>query len=113
MLKTRFFLQVLFTHVTFILGADKAYWRFFLMPKRMFLSTQPVKIEIFDNLVYKQKTTQLSLIQRTKLQKTEKREKEDGAVQTEPSICVETHHEEKEESMSNDSEIDSILKKYK
>ena len=84
---------------------------FFLIPKRMFMSTQPAKSEIFDNPVYKQEATQLSLIQRNMFQKPEKSEKEDGAVQTEPSINVETVHEEKEESMSDDSEIEPIVKK--
>ena len=84
---------------------------FILIPKRMFMSTQPAKSEIFDNPVYKQKATQLSLIQRNLFQKPEKSEKEDGAVQIEPSINVETVHEEKEESMSDDSEIEPIVKK--
>ena len=84
---------------------------FILISKRMFMSTQPAKSEIFDNPVYKQKATQLSLIQRNMFQKLEKREKEDGTVQTEPSINVETVHEEKEESMSDDREIEPILKK--
>ena len=44
-------------------------------------------------------------------QKPEKSEKEDGAVQTEPSINVETDHEEKEEPMSDDSYIEPIVKK--
>ena len=84
---------------------------FILIPKRMFMSTQPAKSEIFDNPVYKQKATQLSLIQRNMLQNPEKSEKEDGAVQTEPSINVETDHEQKEEPMSDDSEIEPIVKK--
>ena len=75
------------------------------------MSTQPAKSEIFDNPVYKQKTTQLSLIQRNMFQKPEKSEKEDGAVQTEPRINVETVHEEKEECMSDDSESEPIIKK--
>ena len=45
---------------------------FILIPKRIFMSTQPAKREIFDNPVYKQKATQLSLIQRNILQKPEK-----------------------------------------
>ena len=84
---------------------------FNLNPKRMFMSTQPAKREISDNPVYKQKATQLSLIQRNMFQKLENSEKEDGAVQTEPSINVETDHEEKKEPMSDDSEIEPIVKK--
>ena len=74
------------------------------------MSTQPAKSEIFDNPVYKQKATKLSLIQRNMLQNPEKSEKEDGAVQTEPSINVETDHEDKEEPMSDDSEIEPTVK---
>ena len=45
------------------------------------------------------------------LQKPQKREKEDGAVQTEPRINVQTDHDENEEPMSDDSEIEPIVKK--
>ena len=55
---------------------------FLLISKRMFMSTQPAKSEIFYNPVYKQKATQLSIIQRNRFEKPEKSEKEDGAVQT-------------------------------
>ena len=48
---------------------------FILIPRRIFMSTQPAKSEIFDNPVYKQKATQLSLIQRNMFQKPEKSEK--------------------------------------
>ena len=85
--------------------------QFIIIPKRMFMSTQPAKSEIIDDPVYKQKATQLSLIQGNMFQIPEKSEKEDGAVQTEPSINVETVHEEKEEPMSDDSEIEPIVKK--
>ena len=84
---------------------------FIFSPKRLFMSKQPAKTEIFDNPVYKQKVTQLSLIQKNMFPKPEKSEKEDGAVQTEPSINVETDHEEKQEPMSDDSEIEPIVKK--
>ena len=43
---------------------------FILTPKRMFMSTQSAKSEIFD---YKQKATQLSRIQRNMIEKPEKR----------------------------------------
>ena len=46
-------------------------------------------------------------------QKTGKKEKEDGVVQAEPSINVETDHEENEEPMSDDSENEPIVKKVK
>ena len=57
------------------------------------MSTQPAKSEIFESPVCKLKATQLSL-QRNMLHKPQKREKEDGAVQTELSINVETNHDE-------------------
>ena len=38
---------------------------FFLIPKRMFISKNPTKEEIFDNPKYQQKATQFSLLQRT------------------------------------------------
>ena len=82
-----------------------------LIPKRMLMSTQPAKCEIFDNHVYKQKATQLSLIHRKMFQKPEKCKKEYGAVHTEPSINVEKDHEEREEPISDDSEIEPIFKK--
>ena len=68
---------------------------FILFPKKMFVSTQLAKSENIDNPVYKQKARQLSLIQRNMLEKPEKSEKEEGAVQTECSINVEIDHEEK------------------
>ena len=45
------------------------------------------------------------------LQKPERSKKEDGTVQKESSINVETDHEEKEEHMSDDNEIEPIVKK--
>ena len=38
---------------------------FVLIPKRMFLSKNPTKEEFFDNPIYQQKATQLSLLQRS------------------------------------------------
>ena len=38
---------------------------FVLIPKRMFISKNPTKEEIFDNPIYQQKATQLSLLQRS------------------------------------------------
>ena len=37
---------------------------FVLIPKRMFMSKNPRKEESFDNPIYQQKATQLSLLQR-------------------------------------------------
>ena len=38
---------------------------FVLIPKRMFISKNLIKEEIFDKPIYKQKATQLSLLQRS------------------------------------------------
>ena len=38
---------------------------FVLIPKRMFISKNPTKEEIFDNPMYQQKATQLALLQKT------------------------------------------------
>ena len=38
---------------------------FVLIPKRMFISKNPTKEEIFDNPIYQEKATQLSLLQRS------------------------------------------------
>ena len=38
---------------------------FVLIPKRLFISKNPTKEEIFDNPIYQQKDTQLSLLQRS------------------------------------------------
>ena len=38
---------------------------FVLIPKRLFISKNPAKEKIFDNPVYQQKATQLSLLQRS------------------------------------------------
>ena len=46
-----------------------------LIPKRMFLSRQPVKNEILENHFYEQKAAQLSLFQRKQSEKTQKENK--------------------------------------
>ena len=38
---------------------------FVLIPKRMFISKNPTKDEIFENSTYQQKATQLAFLQRT------------------------------------------------
>ena len=38
---------------------------FVLIPKRMFMSKQPLKNEILDNTAYRNKAAQLTLMQRT------------------------------------------------
>ena len=46
---------------------------FILIPKRIIILTQRAKSETFDNPVYKQKATQLSLFQRNLFQKPGKK----------------------------------------
>ena len=74
---------------------------FILIPKRMFASHQPVKKEVLDNPLYKQKAAQLSLLQRNQSNSMEKPEK---ALEEE---------KEKTELMSEDSEIESVVKKQR
>ena len=85
---------------------------FILIPKRMFFSHQPVKNEILENPNYEQKATQLSLFQRNP---SEKRQKEEKPVETMSSVYEnkEATKEETSEPVSEDSEIEPILKKQK
>ena len=97
---------------------------FILIPKRMFITKQPQKSEIIENPQYKNKSIQLSLMQRNKLRedigKTDRViqtdptnierdvDKADRVVQTDPTIFNE---EEKMEASSDDSEMDPIVTK--
>ena len=85
---------------------------FILIPKRMFLSHQPVKNEILENPNYEQKAAQLSLFQRNQ---SEKPQKEEKPVETMSSVYEnkEATKEETSEPVSEDSEIEPILKKQK
>ena len=83
---------------------------FILIPKRMFLSHQPVKNEILENPNYEQKAAQLSLFQRNQ---SEKPQKEEKPVETMSSVYEnkEATKEETSEPVIEDSEIEPILKK--
>ena len=85
---------------------------FILIPKRMFLSHQPVKNEILENPNYEQKAAQLSLFQRNQ---SEKPQKDENPVETMSSVYKnkEATKEEISEPVSEDSEIEPILKKQK
>ena len=85
---------------------------FILIPKRMFLSHQPVKNKILENPNYEQKAAQLSLFQRNQ---SEKPQKEEEPVETMSSVYEnkEATKEETSEPVSEDSEIEPILKKQK
>ena len=94
---------------------------FILIPKRMFLTKQPQKSEVIENPQYKNKSIQLSLMQRNKLR--EDLGKTDRVIQTDPTNIerdvdkadrvVQTDstnfdEEEKMEASSDDSEMDPI-----
>ena len=87
---------------------------FILIPKRMFASYQPVKKEVLDNPLYKQKAAQLSLLHRNQSNSMEKPVKALEPVET-ANKAIETAEEEKEktEPMSEDSEIEPVVKKQK
>ena len=86
---------------------------FILIPKRMFASHQPVKKEVLDNPLYKQKAAQLSLLQRNQSNSMEKPEKAFETVETANKLMIETAEEEKTEPMSEDSEIEPVVKKQR
>ena len=79
----------------------------------MFASHQPVKKEVLDNPLYKQKATQLSLLQRHQSNSMEKPEKAVEPVETANKLMIETAEEEKTEPMSEDSEIEPVVKKQR
>ena len=86
---------------------------FILIPKRMFASHQPVKKEVLDNPLYKQKAAQLSLLQRNQSNSMEKPEKALEPVETASKLMNETAEEEKTEPMSEVSEFEPVLKKQR
>ena len=85
---------------------------FILIPKRMFASHQPAKQEVLDNPLHKQKATQLSLLQRNQSNSMEKPEKALEPVETAHKL-IETAEEENAELMSEDNEIEPVVKKQK
>ena len=74
---------------------------FILFPKRMFASHQPVDKEVLDNPLYKQKTAQLSLLQRNQSNSMEKPEKALEPVET-ANKATETAEEEKEKNRTHE-----------
>ena len=108
--------------VLYLLEGRIMHAEFVLIPKRMFISKNPTKEEIFDNPMYQQKATQLALLQRTnsnfernnekKVQDADtnndrliKRTKSSGDVTSDADV-VRT-----ESFLSDDSEIEPIVKK--
>ena len=95
---------------------------FVLIPKRMFISKNPTKEEIFDNPVYQQKATQLSLLQRSNPNFEQKNGKKDADTSTDRRITRTTSISDgtsdpddakSELFVSDDSEIEPIVKKRK
>ena len=85
---------------------------FILIPKRIFASHQPVKKEVLENPLYKQKAAQLSLLQRNQSNSMEKPETAVEPVETADKM-IETAEEEKTEPVGEDSEIEPVVKKQK
>ena len=97
---------------------------FVMIPKRMFISKNPTKEEIFDNPIYQQKATQLSLLQRSNPnfeQSSGKKLKDadtstDGLITRTKSTGDGTSDPEDVKSelfVSDDSEIEPVVKKRK
>ena len=87
---------------------------FVLIPKRMFMSKQPLKSEILDNPAYRNKAAQLTLMQRNMPSSEDSVERTDGVVQTEPVLTErekQVDEPEKMDSISDDSEIDPVVTK--
>ena len=95
---------------------------FVLIPKRLFISKNPAKEEIFDNPVYQQKAAQLSLLQRSNPNFEQSSGKKDADTSTDRLIMrtrsigdgTSDPDDVKSESfVSDDSEIEPVVKKRK
>ena len=91
---------------------------FVLIPKRLFISKNPAKEEIFDNPVYQQKATQLSLLQRSNpnFEQSSGNTSTDRMITRTRSIGDGTSDPDdvKSESfVSDDSEVEPVVKKQK
>ena len=95
---------------------------FVLIPKRIFISKNPTKEEIFDNPIYQQKATQLSLLQRSNPNFEQSSGKKDADTSTDKLITrtrsigdgTSDPDDVKSESfVSDDSEIEPVVKKRK
>ena len=95
---------------------------FVLIPKRMFISKNPTKEEIFDNPMYQQKATQLALLQRTNhnFERNNEKKVQDADTNTDWSIkrtkssgdvTSDADDVRSESFFSDDSEIEPIVKK--
>ena len=95
---------------------------FVLIPKRMFISKNQIKEEIFDNPIYQQKATQLSLLQRSNPNFEQSSGKKDADTSTDRRIIrtrstgdgTSNPDDVKSELfVSDDSEIEPVVKKRK
>ena len=95
---------------------------FVLIPKRMCISKNPTKEEIFDNPVYQQKATQLSLLQRSNPNFEQSSGKNDADTSTDRLITrtrsigdgrSDPDDVKSELFVSDDSEIEPVVKKRK
>ena len=95
---------------------------FVFIPKRMFISKNPTKEEIFDNPMYQQKDTQLSLLQRCNPNFEQSSGKKDADTSTGRLITrtrsvsdgtSEPDDVKSESFVSDDSEIEPVVKKRK
>ena len=95
---------------------------FVLIPKRMFISKNPTKEEIFDNPMYQQKATQLALLQRTNpnFERNNEKKVQDADTNTDRSIkrtkssddaTSDADDVRAESFFSDDSEIEPIVNK--
>ena len=104
------------------LKVNNACRRICLIPKRMFISKNPTKEEIFDNPIYQQKATQLSLLQRSNPKFEQSTGKKDADTSTDRRIArtrriddgISDPDDAKSELfVSDDSEIEPVVKKRK
>ena len=97
---------------------------FVLIPKRMFISKNPTKEEIFDNPIYQQKATQLSLLQRSNpnFEQSSGKNLKDADTSTDRLITrtkstgdgtSDPDDVKSELFVSDDSEIEPVVKKRK
>ena len=97
---------------------------FVLIPKRMFISKNPTKEEIFDNPIYQQKATQLSLLQRSNpnFEQSSGKKLKDADTSTDRLIMrtkstgdgtSDSDDVKSELFVSDDSEIEPVVKKRK
>ena len=86
---------------------------FVLIPKRTFISKNPTKEEIFDNPIYQQRATQLSLLQRSNPNFEQSSGKKLQDADTSTDGTSDPDDVKSESFVSDDSEIEPVVKKRK